>query len=172
MAVHDVVLQTEAHDLVIGTHGRSIYKVNVKSVQQLTEEIQNKELEIFKIDKINYSKFWGNSWIAWNEPYEPKQQIDYFVKNQTEVKIQVYNEKNLLLFEENQQAVAGINLWNYSLEITPTAAQKWQKKDKKIVLKPAKNGKIYLIPGIYTIKITSKNNSQILPLEILQNEKK
>ena len=172
VAVHDVVLQTEAHDLVIGTHGRSIFKVNVKSVQQLTEEIQNKDLVIFKIDKITHSKYWGNSWNAWAEPYEAEQQVDYYVKNQTEVKIQVYNDKELLLFEDKQQAVAGINLWNYSLEITPTAAQKWQKKDKKIVLKPAKNGKIYLIPGIYTIKITSKNSSQILPLEILQNEKK
>ena len=29
VAVHDLVIQTEAHDLIVGTHGRSIYKINL-----------------------------------------------------------------------------------------------------------------------------------------------
>lgn len=171
VAVHDLVLQTEVHDLVIGTHGRSIYKVNVKSVQQLTEEIQNKDLEIFKIDKITHSKYWGNSWNAWVEPYETKLQIDFYLKNQSEVVIQIYNEKELLVYEENFQAIEGINLWKYNLEIMPKAIEKWQKKDKKIELKPSKNGKTYLIPGIYKVKISNENTSQTITLEINKNEK-
>lgn len=171
VAVHDVVLQTETHDLVIGTHGRSIYKVNVKSIQQLTEEILAKEIEIFQTDKITHSKRWGSSWNVWDEPFEPKNQIDFYVKKQTEVTIQVFNEKGLLLFEEKQQVTAGINSWNYNLEITAAIAEKWKKKDKKVSLTPSKNGKIYLIPGIYSIKINTENSSQIKPLEIIRNEK-
>jgi photosystem II stability/assembly factor-like uncharacterized protein len=171
VAVHDAVLQTEANDLVVGTHGRSIYKVNVKSIQQLTDEIQNKEIEIFKIDKITHSKYWGNSRNAWNKPFEPKQQIDFYVKNQSAVTIQIYNEKELLVYEKQLQGEVGINLWNYNLEIMSTAAEKWQKKDKKIDLKPAKNGKIYLVPGVYQVKISNENASQTTTLEIIQNDK-
>jgi hypothetical protein len=39
VAVHDVVLQKKARDLVVGTHGRSIYKVNVDQIEQLTDKV-------------------------------------------------------------------------------------------------------------------------------------
>jgi hypothetical protein len=39
VAVHDVVIQKKARDLVVGTHGRSIYKVNVDQIEQLTDKV-------------------------------------------------------------------------------------------------------------------------------------
>lgn len=171
VAVHDLVLQTEAKDLVVGTHGRSIYKVSVKSVQQITNEIQNKELEIFSIEKINHSNYWGNKRNTWTEPFEPKQQIDFYLKQKSAVTIQIYNEKELLVYENQLQGEVGINLYNYNLEIMAAAVEKWKKKDKKIELKPAKNGKTYLIPGIYQVKIATENTSQTTTLEINRNEK-
>ncbi len=36
VAVHDVKLQSEAKELVVGTHGRSIYKVDVSNLEKLT----------------------------------------------------------------------------------------------------------------------------------------
>lgn len=172
VAVHDLALQDVSHDLVIGTHGRSIYKVNVKSIQQLSEEIVNKELEIFAIDTIMHSKYWGNNWNTWVKTYEPKQPIDFYLKTSSDAVIQVINEKNLVVFEEKTKAIAGINRWIYNLEISPLEVEKWKKKDKNITLKPAKNGKIYLIPGVYQIKIITENVTEKIPLIIEKNEKK
>jgi predicted AAA+ superfamily ATPase len=45
-------------------------------------------------------------------------------------------------------------------------------KDKKVVLKPAKNNKTYLIPGKYQIKITQGTVSQQTSLEITKDERK
>jgi ligand-binding sensor domain-containing protein len=60
VAVHDLVIQTEAKDLIVGTHGRSIYKVNLKSVQQLNEETINSALKIFACDEtVIYSSKLG-----------------------------------------------------------------------------------------------------------------
>lgn len=35
VAVHDLVIQKKAKDLIVGTHGRSVYKVSLKQVQEL-----------------------------------------------------------------------------------------------------------------------------------------
>ena len=51
VAVHDLVIQNEAKDLVVGTHGRSIYKTNIAALQQFNK-IKNKHLAIFEIPSI------------------------------------------------------------------------------------------------------------------------
>jgi photosystem II stability/assembly factor-like uncharacterized protein len=171
VAVHDLVIQTEAHDLIVGTHGRSIYKVNLKSVQQLNEETINSALKIFAVETISYSTNWGSSWSKWFKPNEPKLVVDYYTKNQGEVLVQVLNEIGIVVFEEKQMATSGINQWTYMVEISKSGAEKWHKKDKKLILKVAKNGKTYLIPGKYQIKINQKKYSQSTPLNIIRNEK-
>lgn len=171
VAVHDLVIQTEAHDLIVGTHGRSIYKINLKSVQQLNEETINSALKIFAVETILYSSNWGSSWSKWFNPNEPKLVVDYYTKNQGEVLVQVLNEIGIVVFEEKQMATSGINQWTYMVEISKLGAEKWHKKDKKLILKEAKNGKTYLISGKYQIKMTQKSYSQSTPLNIIRNEK-
>jgi photosystem II stability/assembly factor-like uncharacterized protein len=171
VAVHDLVIQTEAHDLIVGTHGRSIYKINLKSVQQLNEETINSSLKIFAVETVLYSSNWGSSWSKWFKPNEPKLVVDYYTKNQGEVLVQVLNEIGIVVFEEKQMATSGINQWTYMVEISKSGAEKWLKKDKKLILKEAKNGKTYLIPGKYQIKMTQDNFSQTIPLNITKNEK-
>jgi len=171
VAVHDLVIQTEAKDLIVGTHGRSIYKVNLKSVQQLNEETINSALKIFACDEIYYSLNWGSSWSKWFNPNEPKLVVDYYTKNQGEVLVQVINEIGIVVFEEKQMATSGINQWTYMVEISKSGAEKWHKKDKKLILKEAKNGKTYLVSGKYQIKMTQKSYSQSTPLNIIRNEK-
>jgi 5,10-methylenetetrahydrofolate reductase len=58
VAVHDVVIQKKARDLVVGTHGRSIYKVNVDQIEQLTDKVLAENVHIFEINKIKKSKDW------------------------------------------------------------------------------------------------------------------
>ena len=51
--VHDLVIQQKAKDLVIGTHGRSIYRVNVKELEKLNEKIMAKPIHMFSVDDAN-----------------------------------------------------------------------------------------------------------------------
>jgi hypothetical protein len=166
-----MVIQTEARDLLVGTHGRSIYKVNLKSIQQLNEETLASDLKIFSVDNLAHSKFWGSTWSKWLPANEPKINVDYFVKNQGEVTIQVINENGIVVFEEKQTASTGINKWDYDVEISKSGMEKWKKKDKKVTLTASKNGKTYLIPGKYQIKITQGKVSQSTPFEIVKNER-
>jgi photosystem II stability/assembly factor-like uncharacterized protein len=172
VAVHDLVIQTEAQDLVIGTHGRSVYKVSLKAIQQLNDTVLGQDLKVFDLQKINYSENWGSNWSKWLASYEPETVIDYYVKKAGIVQIQVLNEAGVLVFEDTQNAVSGINQWKYKVEASKLGVERWSKKDKKVMLKPAKNNKTYLIPGNYQIKLTQGSVSQEVALEITKNERK
>ena len=172
VAVHDLVIQTEAKDLVIGTHGRSIYKVSLKAIQQLNDTVLAQDLKIFDIQKMNYSENWGSNWSKWLAAYEPETTVDYYVKKAGIVQIQVLNDAGVVVFEDTQNAVSGINQWNYKVEASKSGVERWVKKDKKVVLKPAKNNKTYLIPGNYQVKLTQGTVSQQVTLEIAKDERK
>ena len=77
----------------------------------------------------------------------------------------------MVVFEEKQTASTGINQWKYDVEISKTGIEKWKKKDKKVTLTESKNGKTYLIPGKYQIKITQGKISQSTLFEIIKNER-
>ncbi|NJL74576.1 MAG: hypothetical protein HC892_05560 [Saprospiraceae bacterium] len=49
--VHDVVVHTTAKELVVGTHGRSMYTASVKELQQLTKEVIATSIYAFPLDK-------------------------------------------------------------------------------------------------------------------------
>jgi ligand-binding sensor domain-containing protein len=96
VAVHDLVIQTEAKDLIVGTHGRSIYKVNLSTIQQLDETTLDSDLKVFSLEAMNYSTNWGNTWSKWLPAYEPKLQVNYYAKNQGMVTVQVIHSNGCL----------------------------------------------------------------------------
>lgn len=171
VAVHDMVIQTEAKDLVVGTHGRSIYKVNLSTIQQLDETTLDSDLKVFSLEAMNYSTNWGNTWSKWLPAYEPKLQVNYYAKNQGMVTVQVIHSNGVVVYEDMQMATSGINIWNYTLEISKTGAEKGLKKDKKANFKPSKNGKTYLLPGTYQVVITQGKVIQKTAFEIIKTEK-
>ncbi|MBN8566080.1 MAG: glycosyl hydrolase [Flavobacteriales bacterium] len=171
VAVHDLVIQTEAKDLIVGTHGRSIYKVNLSAVQQLNNEVLSATLKIFPITNITHSDYWGNTWSAWLPTYEPSVKIDFYASSVGEVNIQVLNDKGLIIKEITQKVEAGINQWEYDLEIAKTVQDLMTKKDKKIVFKPTRKGKVYLSPGKYQIKIAKEKIVETSFFEVIENKR-
>ncbi len=71
VAVHDLVIQEREKDLVVGTHGRSIYKTNISQLQKFNS-FSNKATHIFKTKSIRSSSRWGSSWSKWSQPNVPK----------------------------------------------------------------------------------------------------
>ena len=52
MAVHDLAVQPHAKHLIVGTHGRSMYRANIAPLQLMTRELQSKDIHIFAINNI------------------------------------------------------------------------------------------------------------------------
>lgn len=166
VAVHDLKIQAKAKDLIVGTHGRSIYKVNLKKVQALTTEIQAKNIHLFAVDKIQKSRRWGNSWSSWSEAFEPKAEIWVFSNQEKESVLNVINKDKIAVCSKKIKLKKGLNNIDFILSLDAKTAQKILKKDKKIEIKPAKNEKLYFPVGNYTISLENETTT----LEIIETK--
>ena len=176
VAIHDLVVQKDAHDLVIGTHGRSLYKVNVEHLQQLDNNLMTGGAHIFDLNNERYSDRWGktSSWNKWYGYNEPKIRVPVFVANAGMASIQLKTKKGTIVGEENIELVKGLNYVDLSLELKEKYLQGYTKELKKNkveygdMLKEKDNGKHYLLDGDYTISLsqegeTVSNSFQIEP---------
>jgi photosystem II stability/assembly factor-like uncharacterized protein len=166
VAVHDLKIQSKAKDLIVGTHGRSIYKVNLEKVQALTDEVLTKNLHLFAVDKIQKSRRWGNSWSSWADAFEPKAEIWIYSNQEKWIVLNVTNKDKVNVHSEKIQLKKGLNKIEYTLSVDAKTAQKISKKDKKIEIKPAKNEKLYLPLGKYTISVENESTT----LEIFESK--
>ena len=67
--VHDAVVHPRDRDLVVGTHGRSIYVADVEALQRLTPEVLAADsLRLFGIESVHHSERWGSRGWTWDEP--------------------------------------------------------------------------------------------------------
>ena len=170
VAVHDLVIQKKAKDLVVGTHGRSVYKVNLDQVQQLNDKVVAENLYIFELKKIKKAKEWGNSWSSWAKAAEPKAEIWFYSNGDAEVLLQIENSLKEVVYSQKVKALKGLNKHVYDLSITKATADNWKNKDKKLKLEPAKNGKFYLPISVNKISIQKEKEKVVTDLEIIESK--
>ncbi|WP_456425523.1 WD40/YVTN/BNR-like repeat-containing protein [Rhodocaloribacter sp.] len=155
--VHDLVVQAREKDLVVGTHGRSIYIANVEHVEALTPEMREKPLHLFPLDDVAYRENWGERFAGWAEYNEPEITIPFFAGASGTATIRVTAGDGTLLREMTDDAERGLNYPAYDLTADPDRAEAYNEKqtgeDAK-TMEAAGNGKVYLLPGTYTVEVT------------------
>ena len=160
VAVHDLVIHPRDNDIVVATHGRSLYSGSVKEVQSLTEDVLSKAIYAFELNSVNFSSSWGR---RFDEIYEPEYSIPYYSKTAGKTKITVKSEGGIALKQISDDAEAGLNFADYDLSIDGSQMSAYQaelSKSKKVVLVPADSKKVYLQPGKYTVEIETASGSK------------
>jgi len=153
VAVHDLAIQPEKSDLILGTHGRSIYIADITGVQKLPE-IKDKELVIFPIEKIKASPYWGRKWSDFDEAYEPEITFSWYAKTAGEINLNIYTESGEKLKTIKIDSKKGLQSLNYDMSISEDLLKAATKKNEKLKdLKAADNGKTYLAKGSYMIEL-------------------
>lgn len=170
VAVHDLVIQKKAKDLVIGTHGRSIYKVNLDQVQNINDKVLASNIHIFELKKIKKSREWGNSWSAWAKPTDPKAEIWFYSNEDAEVVFQIENSNKEVLFSQKVMAKKGLNKQVYDLSVPKEIVEKALAKDKKLKWEAAKNGKYYLPVSVSKVSIQKAKEKVVADLEIFESK--
>ncbi len=166
VAVHDMVLQEEANDLLVGTHGRSIYKTNVEAIQLLDDNIINKALYVFEVPTIKWSERWGVAWSKWFDPYTPSSAIKFYTTNPGEYTVQITDEGGKVLQEFSTKADKGLNYTEYDLTITEKGKEILEKEFEDEEISKRKNGNYYLPVGKYYAKISNKESSEKILFEV------
>ena len=168
VAVHDLIIQSKAKELIVGTHGRSLYKVDVSKIQLLTDELLKKPLHVFAIENVNKLDNWGSKWNVWSEVFEPKITIWYYLKDVSNVIITVKNKDGIVVMNTGSKAEKNLVSMEYDLSINNEVKKLIEKSDSKIKINEAKNKKFYLPAGKYTItiedslKLKESSNFEIL----------
>lgn len=157
--VHDLVVHSKAKDLVVGTHGRSIYVADVSHVEQLTDSVTTQPLFVFDIPKVKQRGTWGSERRAYSGVYnEPEIALPIYLRDNGTVRISVHID-DLTLTSWTEQLPRGLNYVNYPGTIDKKTVEGYQRKlnekekerKKKITIEEAENGKFYLQKGEYRL---------------------
>ncbi len=165
VAVHDVVVHPRDNELVVGTHGRSIYVGNVEHLQQMTDSLLAKEMHWFAPKSTTASLAWGRLRDKYRKAPEWKTEFAYYTKTAGNVTAKILTNNNLALKTWSTTANAGLNYLTYDFSVDTTVARDYEKylnesrkkDEREIVLKIADDQKMYIAPGTY--KLVLENSS-------------
>jgi hypothetical protein len=163
--VHDVVIQKREGDLLIGTHGRSIYKSDLNPLYNLLEE--KEKLFVSGIDKIWYSSNWGVKNNIYSEVRKPSIKTIIYSEKSGLATYQFLSKEEKVLDEQNIELTQGFKSYDFDIEIDEKRLKSY-KKEYFEEGKPEKsdNGVYYPIKGSYKVKLTLNDISKIYNLEI------
>ena len=169
--VHDLVIHPKANDLVIGTHGRSIYIGSVNELQQLSSEKLKEALLTFKMEEIRYNGFWGKTWAAWLTAEDPETSVPVYSNAATKGTMTVWMG-DLQLQSMPIRLKKGINYLSYNLDVDKDQIEAYEaalnsnNEGKPIELEVSDTDKYYLQKGSYTIKIAANGKEVETDLKI------
>ena len=153
VAVHDLVIQPTAKHLIVATHGRSLYKADITSLQDFKNEAT-----VFSIKNIRKRNSWGSSWSKWLKPNTPEITIPFYTSESKEVSVKIFS-KTILVNTIKIQAEEGFNEVVYDASFSKKGRKAYLKKHKDAVVKKAKNDVYYLPKGKYKVVINDKEQA-------------
>jgi photosystem II stability/assembly factor-like uncharacterized protein len=109
--VHDLVIHPRDSILVAATHGRGMWAMDVRELQQLTPEILAKNLYLFAADpaKLPQRSWWG--WTGGQNAF-----FYYYLKEPGEVKVIINDESGKKIQELNGTGDMGLNVSTWNLK--------------------------------------------------------
>lgn len=165
VAVHDVVIQEEAGHLLVGTHGRSIYKIDLAFLRQ-SKDLKGDFL-LYDIKDVRYQSNWGSQYAIYSKVSEPNLTYTIFSNSKSIANMSITTTEDKVLYSNSIPLNRGINTFDYHLDIEASSSKTLEKyinkdKDKKerSTVKEGKNGKTYLVPGEYKLKTIVNGSTQ------------
>jgi photosystem II stability/assembly factor-like uncharacterized protein len=149
VAVHDLKIQPQAYDLLVGTHGRSIYQASLKGMS-----LMGNKLAIDDIDAFTHSNYYGNKRGMWSTIKEPEIPIVLYSPQAGMIHLEVQNEKGKMLQSLSYKIDEGLNYLIYDTSVNEKGKGRLKEES------PRDNGKTYLPKGLYTLHF--KFNDQVI----------
>jgi len=167
VASYDMVVHPREHELVVGTHGRSVYVMDVKPLHAISDNRDEKVLAL-KVDDIRHSDDWGTRDAPYRELEEPNVKWLYWIGDEN-----IQEEKiDITIKDKEDQTVKTLR---------DTASHGFNQFEWNLLLEKGKQdtSNTYLNPGKYTItykinestdsttfEITTPNNSDSSPQRV------
>jgi photosystem II stability/assembly factor-like uncharacterized protein len=132
--VHDLAIHPREGDLVVGTHGRSVYVAEAAPLRELTPEIRGKDLHAFPVKTVTASASLGygeHPWITW-----PREgivvRLAYWSKAGAATSITIKDANGSVWRELAGTQLAGFNAVEYDLSADPKLADAAEAKAREV----------------------------------------
>ncbi len=159
---YDMMVHPRENELVVATHGRSIFVADVKPLQALKDF--KKSVMAFAPESIRFSERWGQKQFTWSKKNTPTVSLLYYVgKPAAEVKAEVYDEKNNLVRTLRGVGTVGFHSLSWDVKISEVAPVPAKGKAKPA---PASTVLKYADKGKYKVKFVSGADSSEVNVEI------
>ena len=111
VAVYDLKVHPEARDLIIATHGRSIYVMDAEPLQETTSKPD--ELYLNGTTSLRHSDSWGEKRYEYLEIAEPELNYHYYVPADAQLTLRVKNDSGMI-HERTRNVNAGFGTWKWN----------------------------------------------------------
>jgi photosystem II stability/assembly factor-like uncharacterized protein len=124
VAVHDLLVHPREGDLVLATHGRSVFVAEARPLRKLTESAMAKPLHALPVKSVegDFRMGYGeHPYLTWSRD-RPVARLAYWSKGGSPVRISIRDENGSLWRELEQPGGAGLNVVEYDLTADPAKA--------------------------------------------------
>jgi photosystem II stability/assembly factor-like uncharacterized protein len=175
VAVHDIIVHPRANDLIIATHGRSIYVLDdATPVQQLTPEVAREDVHLFDVraamryaTRMTRYGVGDKAFAGQNPPYGAL--VSYYFKakpdDKTKPKIQILDPSGKVISEiENIAKERGLNRVNWNLRYGGPTVRR-PPTDEEVQFAGGPRGP-QVLPGTYTVRLVVGDKSYDRKVEV------
>jgi photosystem II stability/assembly factor-like uncharacterized protein len=164
VAVDDILVHPKERDLVIATHGRSLYVIDdLTPIQELTPETRLEESYLFPVRKAmgrfllpGFEEWSGSTVYRGANPPEGAL-LSYWIKEggPEPVKIEIKNAQGQTVANLTVSAVSGINRTSWDLKPT-----------KDVLVEYGGEGSLFVRPGTYEATLTYGKQTSKQSIEV------
>ena len=119
--VHDLIVHPRENELVLGTHGRSVFVANIDPLQTMTKEIQDADLHVYDIKEIKEKGNWDSKPFRWsyNDDRADQQNVYIWAKTAGGAELTITDEAGSVYQTQRINLDSGLNqwLWDYKIDI-------------------------------------------------------
>jgi photosystem II stability/assembly factor-like uncharacterized protein len=164
VASYDMIVHPRENDLIVGTHGRSIFVSDVKPLQQLKDGGVAKGIVAFSTESIRHNSKWGEKNYPWDKANMPSVSVFYYVGKEVPfVSIEIYDEKNALVRKTTTTGTLGFNTFKWDVKVSPPLTT--TKGKSKTAAQPVENLS-FAAKGKYKLKFMNGGESSEVTVEI------
>jgi len=127
--VHDLVIHPRNNDIIIGTHGRSVYVLDAEPIQGFNQKVKAKAAHLFDIMPVFLSQTIRD---------RPEAKIYFYLKKKETVSVFISNKEGKMVRDTVIQGNAGFNIFSWDLIAEGTQSQRVGPGEYKVELRVGK----------------------------------
>jgi len=154
---YDMIIHPRDHELIIATHGRSMYVLPIESIRNIARQGKEQEFMVVEPGDVRYSERWGKKRFPYLKDYNPEMEVLYFVpENITPIKMEVFQDDVLYFEKDIKPESVGFNTFSWNLKIHPLIKNKKMNKDELV----------FVEKGDYTMKLIYGSQTKTIKIVV------